>query len=61
MLFPERYDSEILTTAYRISNRIRDGESYRKIAVSLYLSGWYPNEVSKILYKAKLIALAKGA
>jgi hypothetical protein len=56
MMFSERYDDEILATAYRVSTRILGGESFLKIAESLRLIGWYPAEVGKILYKAKIMA-----
>lgn len=57
VLFPERYDDEIAATAYRVSTRMLGGESINRIAYSLFQTGWYSHEVTKILCIAKAIAL----
>ena len=58
--FVDRYNSEINAAAFRVSTRMLGGESIGAIARSLYLIGWYPPEVNKILFIAKTICL-KGA
>ena len=56
MLFPEKYKSEIIASAYRVSTRLLGGEDVGNIVQSLYNTGWYYDEVNKIMLVARLIA-----